>query len=145
MRGGTYNEHVTINVSGTSGSPITFQSYPGEQAVIDGTGIALSGDKNPLVDLNGRSYIVFKGFELRNNKTSAAGIVPIGIYVSGGSVGVESAPGSGSTFWARLPLRVREAAAELAATTEVVHPGRLAELLVTIREWDGRPLLLDDR
>ncbi len=89
VRGGTYGEHVTINVSGTSGSPITFQSYPGEQAVIDGTGIALSAGDNPLVDLNGRSYIVFKGFELRNNKTSTVNVVPIGIYVPGGSVGVE--------------------------------------------------------
>lgn len=36
-------------------------------------------------------------------------------------------------------------AAELAATTELYYPARLAELLPTLRAWDGRTVLLDDR
>ncbi|KAB8142985.1 hypothetical protein F8S13_12145 [Chloroflexia bacterium SDU3-3] len=89
VRGGTYSERITFGVSGSAGKPITFQSYPGELAVIDGGGLTLSSGDNPLVNLNGKSYIIFKGFELRNNKTSTQGVVPIGIYVPGGSAGVE--------------------------------------------------------
>jgi PKD repeat protein len=35
LRGGTYHERVAVSVSGTAGSPIVVQSYPGEMAVID--------------------------------------------------------------------------------------------------------------
>lgn len=35
VRGGTYFEQVSVNVSGTPEAPITIQSYPGERAVID--------------------------------------------------------------------------------------------------------------
>src|SRR5437870_2802326 len=40
IRGGVYSEVVTVNVSGSAGGGfITFQSYPGEQAVLDGTNL----------------------------------------------------------------------------------------------------------
>jgi hypothetical protein len=35
LRGGTYLERPTVEVSGTAAAPITVQSYPGETAVID--------------------------------------------------------------------------------------------------------------
>src|SRR5438034_257177 len=38
--GGTYNEAVTINVSGNSSAGyITFRSYPGQTVIVDGTGV----------------------------------------------------------------------------------------------------------
>jgi hypothetical protein len=44
IRGGTYNESVTINVSGSAaGGSITFQSYSGETAIVDGTGLTVPG------------------------------------------------------------------------------------------------------
>lgn len=36
LRGGTYYENVTIRLVGSKDAPITFRSFPGEQAVLDG-------------------------------------------------------------------------------------------------------------
>lgn len=36
LRGGTYYEHVSITVAGTTDKPITIRSFPGELAIIDG-------------------------------------------------------------------------------------------------------------
>jgi hypothetical protein len=90
IRGGVYAEKVTINVSGSAAAgPIIFQSYPGEQAVIDGSGLSAAQGENALVTLRDRAYIVLKGLEIRNLRTSSAGVVPIGISLSGTNVGIE--------------------------------------------------------
>src|SRR5205085_1083823 len=40
VRGGVYNESANISVSGSAiAGSITFQSYPGETAIVDGTGL----------------------------------------------------------------------------------------------------------
>jgi len=39
IRGGTYRETVTLASSGVAGSPITFQSYPGETATVSGADV----------------------------------------------------------------------------------------------------------
>lgn len=83
VRGGTYNERVTINVSGAAGAYITFQSYPGETAILDGTGLAVPNADNGMVYVKDRSYIIVKGFEIRNYKTSTRNYVPIGIRLTG--------------------------------------------------------------
>jgi parallel beta-helix repeat protein len=62
VRGGVYNEIVKIGNSGTSAAPITVQTYPGESAIIDGTGTTVSD----LVTITG-SYVTFSGFEVRNS------------------------------------------------------------------------------
>jgi len=36
LRGGTFNEHLVVPVSGTTNAPITIRSFPGELAIIDG-------------------------------------------------------------------------------------------------------------
>ena len=42
VRGGIYNEDITVNVSGSAaGGYVTFQNYPGETAVVDGTGLVV--------------------------------------------------------------------------------------------------------
>jgi hypothetical protein len=90
IRGGVYSEKVTINVSGSAtAGPITFQSQPGEQAVIDGGGLSAAEGENALVTVRDRAYIVLKGLEVRNLRTSSAGVVPIGISLSGANVGIE--------------------------------------------------------
>jgi parallel beta-helix repeat protein len=63
VRGGTYNQTVSISSKGTAAARITFRSYAGETAVIDGTGTA--ADTN-LVLLYGAEYVDFSGFEVRN-------------------------------------------------------------------------------
>lgn len=63
VRGGVYQEIVKISSKGTSTARIVFQSYPGEKAIIDGTGSAAGTN---LVQLTGAEYVDFSGFEVRN-------------------------------------------------------------------------------
>jgi hypothetical protein len=39
LRGGTYHEYLTFGTSGQAGRPITLAGYPGEPAVLSGTGL----------------------------------------------------------------------------------------------------------
>ncbi len=87
VMGGVYNEFVNFPNSGTAGSPITFQSYPGQTAIIDGAGLVVSGTKC-LVTMSGtRSYITVSGFEIRNLGSSKG--LPCGITFSGSGTGVQ--------------------------------------------------------
>jgi Protein of unknown function (DUF1565) len=81
VRGGVHNEKVALPSSGNSTSGyITFMSYPGETAVVDGTGISCCGStgQDGLFSLRTNSYIIIQGFEIRNyttsSKASATGI-----------------------------------------------------------------------
>jgi parallel beta-helix repeat protein len=58
IKAGTYSEMIEPANNGQPGSPITYQTYPGANVVIDGTG------QNPAVNLRGHSYIVFDGLEV---------------------------------------------------------------------------------
>ena len=85
VRAGVYNESVNIAVSGSaSGGVITFQSYPNETAVVDGTGLTPSSSGTQgLFNIANQSYITIQGFEIRNYQTSSASSTPAGIWVSG--------------------------------------------------------------
>lgn len=85
--GGVYNEFVSFPNSGTSGSPITFQSYPGQTAMIDGTGLTVSGTKGLITISGTRSYITVSGFEIRNLSSSSG--VPCGVWITGSGTGVQ--------------------------------------------------------
>lgn len=81
VRAGVYNEKVSLPNSGNASSGyITFMSYPGETAVLDGTGISCCGatGQDGLFSLRTNSHIIIQGFEIRNYKTttkaSAVGI-----------------------------------------------------------------------
>lgn len=63
VRGGIYNGLVSIASKGTASAHIAFRSYPGETAVLDGTGTA--ADSN-LVTLYKAAYVDFTDFEVRN-------------------------------------------------------------------------------
>ena len=86
--GGVYNESVSFPASGTSSNPITFTNYPGQNAVIDGTGLAVSGTQG-LINIVNQSDITIKGFEIRNYTTSSSGPTPAGIWVTGSGSGVQ--------------------------------------------------------
>src|SRR5271157_2395140 len=73
--GGVYNESVNFPASGTASAPITFQSYPGQTAVIDGTGLSVTGTQG-LINIVNQSYITVNGFEIRNYTTSKAALTP---------------------------------------------------------------------
>ncbi len=87
VRGGVYSERVVLNVSGsTLGGYIQFQSYPGETAIVDGTGVTMPIPGNTptgLFQITNRSYVVVQGFEIRNYKTTSANLFPAGISITG--------------------------------------------------------------
>lgn len=86
-RQGIYNALLTPPRSGTANAPITFASYPGELATIDGTKLPIPGGQNGLVTLAGVSDVIVEGFELRNYTTASRAQVPVGIFVTGASTG----------------------------------------------------------
>jgi parallel beta-helix repeat protein len=86
VRGGTYSEAVTINVSGSANSGYTqFRNYAGETAILDGSSLTVPSSDNGLFFIDSQSYICVQGFELRNYRTSTKNYVPVGIHVLGTS------------------------------------------------------------
>jgi hypothetical protein len=84
IRGGTYKERLTIHVSGSAtGGYITFRSYPGEHAILDGKGLAVPNGWSALIKIRNKKYIIIRGLELRNYKTNLKNHIPIGILVTG--------------------------------------------------------------
>ncbi|MGA7894830.1 MAG: DUF1565 domain-containing protein, partial [Candidatus Sulfotelmatobacter sp.] len=95
--GGIYHEAVNFPSSGTPWAPIAFRNYPGQTAVIDGTGVkcctsnpASSGNGTQgLITIVSQSYIIISGFEIRNFTTSNAALVPTGVWITGSGKGVQ--------------------------------------------------------
>ena len=84
VRGGTYNERVNVNVSGTAtGGYITFTSYPGELATLDGAGIVVPATNNGMFYIQNQNYIIIQGFQIQNYQSSKLNIVPAGIRIQG--------------------------------------------------------------
>jgi parallel beta-helix repeat protein len=89
-RGGVYTALLTPTHSGTADAgPITFASYPGETAAIDGTGLPIPNGQNGLITLNGVSDVIVQGFEIRNYTSASKAKVPVGVYVTGAGDGVQ--------------------------------------------------------
>jgi hypothetical protein len=70
VRQGLYKERLIINKSGSAGAPITFRSYPGETATIDGTPI--TDTWCGVIEVSGASYIRIVGFTVINALNDAA-------------------------------------------------------------------------
>jgi len=87
VHGGVYNEHVTLSTSGTANGTITFESAPGETAVVDGTGLDIPQNMWGLFTFDSVSYVIVQGFEIRNYTTASIKNVPIGVFVVGAGVG----------------------------------------------------------
>ena len=85
VRAGTYNESVTIAVSGSAtAGPVIFQNYPGETAIVDGTGLTPSSSSTQgLFNIEDESYVTIQGFTIQNYTTSNANASPAGIWVTG--------------------------------------------------------------
>lgn len=96
VESGVYNESVNFPASGTASSYITFENYPGETAVIDGTGLSCCSSNPPssgnetqgLITIVNQSYLTIRGFEIRNFTTSKATATPAGIWVTGSGAGL---------------------------------------------------------
>lgn len=84
VRGGVYEEAVTINVSGSAeDGAIIFKSFEGETAVLDGTNLTVPNSDSALFLIDGQSDITLDGFELRNYRSGNSSRVPMGIFVTG--------------------------------------------------------------
>ena len=83
IKSGTYNEKITMNVSGNvDASFITFKNFSNDTVTIDGTGIV--GDQIILVQ--DKNYIKLIGLELQNNLHQTFGT---GIWIQGGGNHIE--------------------------------------------------------
>lgn len=91
VRAGTYNESVNIPVSGNATAGyVVFQNYPGETAVVDGTGLACcGGGVVGLFNVVNQSYVIVSGFEVRNYTTAKAAQTPAGIWVTGAGSNIQ--------------------------------------------------------
>ncbi|MCF6271372.1 MAG: right-handed parallel beta-helix repeat-containing protein [Melioribacteraceae bacterium] len=84
VRGGVYNEKVTLNVSGsTNDGYITFQNYENEIPILDGTGLTVPDVNNGMFLIVDQHHVIIRGFEIRNYRTSTPNIIPVGIHVRG--------------------------------------------------------------
>ncbi len=89
VRDGVYEERVTIHVSGDERIGfITFRSYPGEIAVLDGQDLT-PGGRSGLLDIRNQSYIRIEGLEIRNYRTAEHRVTPLGISVLGSGTHIE--------------------------------------------------------
>ncbi|MFZ3167428.1 MAG: right-handed parallel beta-helix repeat-containing protein, partial [Candidatus Methanoperedens sp.] len=77
VKAGTYNEQITVQNSGSAGKYITFMSYPGQTATVDGTGnIGMRNSRDGgLIQIWGKSYINVIGFKIINSEYA-------GLYVN---------------------------------------------------------------
>jgi hypothetical protein len=84
LRAGTYTgtgkSYVTLSVGGTAGNYVTYASYPGEQAILDGSDVAFNTVDpwaGPWMIRLTAAYIRLERLEIRNCSTD-------GVLVSGG-------------------------------------------------------------
>ncbi len=94
--GGTYNERVVVQVSGSAaGGIIVFQNYANQKVIVQSPGqVFASPDGFPvgLFQIVDKSYITLKGLEFTNyigQAAASAGTFPAGIYVGGASTNIK--------------------------------------------------------
>jgi Right handed beta helix region len=89
VRGGIYEELVSINASGNASDGFTtFRSYPGETAILDATRFTPSG-RSAILTIHNQSYVRIEGFEIRNFRTAEHRLTPLGISVTGAGSHIE--------------------------------------------------------
>ncbi len=73
IRGGVYHEKVIVRHSGAPGVPITFQSYPGETAVIDVSGIPMANYHEGGFTISEKDHIRVIGLRVINSTSTGNG------------------------------------------------------------------------
>jgi len=90
VRAGSYCQQLAVKISGNAQQGfITFQSQPGEHAVLDGGCLTPPEGESSMVQLTNVSFVRVQGFEIRNYRTSDYRSVPGGIRVFGGGSHIE--------------------------------------------------------
>jgi hypothetical protein len=89
VRGGVYEERVSINASGNASDGfITVRSYPGEIAVLDAGHLVPEG-RSGILTIHNQSYVRIEGLEIRNYRTAEHRLAPLGISVMGSGTHIE--------------------------------------------------------
>jgi hypothetical protein len=89
VRGGIYEELVSINASGNaSDGYISFRSFPGETAILDAKHFTPAG-RSGILTIHNQSYVRIQGFEIRNFRTAEHRLTPLGISVTGAGTHIE--------------------------------------------------------
>ena len=89
VRGGIYEELVSINASGNASDGfITFRNFPGETAILEAEHLTPSGRQGVLT-IHDQSYVRIEGFEIRNFRTAEHRLAPLGINVIGAGSHIE--------------------------------------------------------
>src|SRR5450631_3754936 len=89
VRGGIYEELVSINASGNASDGfITFRSYPGEIAILEAAHFT-PNERNGVLTIRNQSYVRIRGFEIRNFRTAEHQLAPLGINVIGAGSHIE--------------------------------------------------------
>jgi len=89
VRGGVYEERVSINASGNASDGfITFRSYPGETAILDAGHLVPEG-RSGILTIHNQSYVRIQGLEIRNYHTAEHRLAPLGISVMGSGTHIE--------------------------------------------------------
>jgi hypothetical protein len=90
VRAGSYCQQLSVKVSGSAEQGfITFQSQPGEHAVLDGACLTPPEGDTSMVRLTNVSFVRVQGFEIRNYRTGDYRSVPSGIRVFGAGSHIE--------------------------------------------------------
>ncbi len=81
IKGGVYNEQLSLDVSGNTGDPIEFRGFGSDTVIIDGTGLSLV----EMIYIQDKSNVILNNLTIQNNVQADA----VGIYVecqAGGTV-----------------------------------------------------------
>lgn len=90
VRGGIYNESITITSSGSEDKGyITITNYPGESPILEGSGLTVPEAHTGMVLIENKAYIRISGFEIRNYKASTTRPVPVGVHIRGSANNIE--------------------------------------------------------
>jgi len=80
IRGGTYNENVYANVSGTPGNPITFRNYQNEIVLLDGTGTP----QTEMLYIEDQSHLIIQNITVQNKVANYSSGITLSATASGG-------------------------------------------------------------
>jgi hypothetical protein len=158
---GTYQEELTMNVSGTSGNYITFQPYNfsvpaggcggytgvacgGDQVILDYTYLGTNTSQTPLFEIGGKSFIRVQGLTLQN--WTSSGSLQRGLIIKNGAAYIEFdynkflnfkniGPFDG-TAW-ECPIRIGEGSAANNITFIGNELGNLVTLYSEALTFDG--------
>jgi len=84
IKGGTYNENLVANVSGTASARITYTNYNGETVIVDGSSVTASA----MLSATNRSYLTFENMTLQNLTRADAKGIRVNTWDNGSSTGL---------------------------------------------------------